>query len=245
MSRILDVYGRKIFSLALIFNSLLTIVYAIGLLAAYYSLYPDWKPYPPYIINGQLFWILIPVAIINIFPCVEIGKVHTGRLWFHHYVYGFIVAATSAVVTAIWAPNAIPVLFTTNDTTTGINAGRFFILGGLTLIIDDLPDVSRRIKSGLCALKAKAQQNGKLLHLIQFIAGGLALYFFVAISLYLPQHPEELTFANSIFLGTLFVTIVTSFANVKRKGWLNIKTNSQKGDTIPDACIKMNAEGTK
>ena len=206
----------------MIFNSLLTIVYTIGLLSAYYVLYPGWKPYFPYIFNGQLFWIIIPAAIFNIFPVVNIGKVDTGRLWFHHYVYGFIVAAIAAISTAVWAPSAILTLFTMNSTETGLNVGRFFILGGLTLIIDDMPDISSRLKTGLRLMKSQAQRYGKILHAVQLMMGLVMLYFFIAITVYLPQHPPEITLANAILLGTLLVTTLTSFANVKRRDWLSI-----------------------
>jgi hypothetical protein len=222
MGKIVRIYGKKLFSLTLIFNSLLTMVYAAGLLAFTYA-FPNLKLYAPYIIDGQLFWLLIPAALINIFPSVNIGKVHTGRLWFHHYVYGFIVTGISAITTALCAPTAIPSLFVANTTNTGINVGRFFILGGLTLVIDDLPDVSKKLKSGLSFIKSKAQQKGRTLHIIQFLMGCVTLYFFIAVSIYLPQHSNEITPANAILLGTLLVTILTSFANARRKVWLDIK----------------------
>ncbi len=228
MSKIINVYGRKVFSLALIFNSLLTAVFSIGLLASYYTLFPNWTPYPPYIVNGQLFWILIAAALLNVFPCVNIGKVHTGRLWFHHYVYGFIVSSLAAAVSAIGIPEGIPTLFTIYTTNVSINALRFLILGGLTLVIDDLADVSKKLRSGLGAMKRKAQQNGRTFHVIQVIMAFITLYFLVAIGVYLPQHPDEITLANMILLGTLLITVVTSFANVGRRVWLNIKSNDYK-----------------
>lgn len=231
MGKIVGVYCKKVFSLTLIFNALLTAVFAIGLLASYYTLFPKWTPYPPYIPDGQLFWILIPATFFNIFPCVNIGKVHTGRLWFHHYVYGFFVTVIAVIVTAIAIPSGIPSLFTIYTTNVDINAGRFFILGGLTLVIDDLPDVSKRLHSGLKFMKSKAQQNGKTLHVIQILMAFVALYFFVAVGVYLPQHPDEITLANVILLGTLLITVITAFANVKRKVWLNIKSTETANDT--------------
>lgn len=228
MGKIINVYGRKVFSLALIFNSLLTVVFSIGLLASYYTLFPNWTPYPPYIVNGQLFWILIAAALLNVFPCVNIGKVHTGRLWFHHYVYGFIVSSLAAAVSAIGMPEGIPTLFTIYTTNVSINALRFLILGGLTLVIDDLADVSKKLRSGLGTMKRKAQQNGRTFHVIQVIMAFITLYFLVAIGVYLPQHPDEITLANMILLGTLLITVVTSFANVGRRVWLNIKSNDYK-----------------
>jgi uncharacterized membrane protein len=230
MGKIVDVYGKKLFSLALIFNALLTVVFAIGLLASYYTLFPTWMPYPPYILNGQLFWILIPAALYNIFPSVNIGKVHTGRLWFHHYVYGFIVAGLALILTAVFGQGGILSMFTIYTTDVGVNTERFFLLGGLTLVIDDLPDVSKGLKSGFKSLKSSAQQHGKLLHAVQVVMGFLALYFFLAISIYIPQHSDEATLANLILLGTLFITVVTAFANVKRKVWLKIEASNDLSD---------------
>jgi len=219
MSRALNIYGKKIFSLALIFNSLLTIVFAIGLLASYYTLYPQWTPYPPYIVDGRLFWILIPATILNIFPCVNIGKVHTRRLWFHHYVYGLIVAVTSTITTSLWTSSSNLNLLTIYTTDIGINIGRFFILGGITLLIDDLPDISQRLKNGFSTLKSKATNKGRTLNILQAIVGTIQLYFLLAISTYLSQHHNEITLANIVLIGTLLVTTTTSFSNAKRRAW--------------------------
>src|SRR5512142_1510948 len=147
MGKIVDIYCKKVFSLALIFNSLLTVVFAMGLLASYYTLFPQWTPYPPFIVDGKLFWILIPAALFNIFPCVNIGKVHTGRLWFHHYVYGFLVIIAAVVAAAFILPSGLASLLIIYTTDTGVNAGRFLILGGVTLILDDLADVSQTLQS--------------------------------------------------------------------------------------------------
>jgi len=229
MSKIIDVYGKKLFSLALIFNALLTVAFAVGILGGFYTLYPLWKPYPPYIIDGSIFWILIPAAVINIFPCVNIGKVHTGRLWFHHYVYGFIVMGVSIAALALSIPVSLMLnLFTGYITDTNINIGRFFILGGLTLVIDDLPDVSNGLKSSLSFLKSKAHKHSEVIHAVQVVMVFVSLYFLTAISLYLLQNPPEVTLANSILVGTLLTTTATSIANSKRRAWLNIKLEKTK-----------------
>ena len=83
---------KKIFSLALIFNALITVACVAGILFGYYMSYPYWHPYAPYLINGNLFWLAIAAGVINIFPSAAIGRaLHTGRFLFHHYVYGFFV----------------------------------------------------------------------------------------------------------------------------------------------------------
>jgi hypothetical protein len=222
MGKIVDVYCRKIFSVSLLFNALLTVVFSIGLLASYYTLFPAWTPYPPFIFDGRLFWVLIVAAIFNIFPCVNIGKVHTGRLWFHHYVYGFIVAALAVVASAVLVPGGLSSLLIIYTTDVGVNAGRFFILGGATLVLDDLADVSKGLYSGLRFVKSKAQKNARILHAVQVIMGFVTLYFLLAICAYLALHPIEITLANAILIGTLSITVVTSFANVKRRVWLRV-----------------------
>ena len=226
MGKIVDIYCKKVFSLALIFNSLLTVVFAMGLLASYYALFPYWTPYPPFIFDGRLFWLLIPAALFNIFPCVNLGKVHTGRLWFHHYVYGFLVIIAAIAATALLLPSGMSSLFTIYTTDAGVNACRFLIVGGVTLVLDDLADVSERLQSGLKFVKTKAHRNGRILHLVQLGLGFVALYFLGAITIYLTQHQDEITLANSILVGSIVITVLTSFANVKRKVWLNVNMRS-------------------
>ena len=222
MNSTVTAYGKKLFSLALVFNSLLTIVYAIGILAVFYALLPSWKPYAPYVLDGNLFWLLILVSIINIFPATVFGRVKTGRLWFHHYVYGFFVSASSAILLMLFTSVSLLTLFTTNITDLTINLGRFFILGGLTLVVDDLPDVSRVTASFVGWLKARAYQTRKIIHAAQFMMGLVSSYFFASVTVWIAQYPGEATLANLILMGTLFVTSLLSFISVKRKIWLRI-----------------------
>jgi hypothetical protein len=232
MSRIVHVYGRKIFSVALLFNALLTVVFAVGLLASYYTLFPSWTPYAPFIFDGNLFWILIAAAIFNIFPCVSIGKIHTGRLWFHHYVYGFIVIGVAIVGAALLLPGGLPRLVIIYTTDVDVNLTRFLIVGGVTLILDDLADVSKGLYSGLKFMKSKAQQYSKAFHTVQAAMGLVSLYFLGAICAYLIVHPPEITLANSILVGTLTITAITSFANIKREVWL--KVDAENPDCMHD-----------
>ena len=140
MHRVISVYGRKIFSVTLIFNALLTISCAVGILAGFYRSYPHWKPFSPYLADGNIYWLAIAAAVLNIFPSAYVGKVHTGRLWFHHYVYGFFVLLASAVWVVFFTPVSLLNLFFVSTTNISVNVGRFFFIGGLTLVLDDLPD---------------------------------------------------------------------------------------------------------
>jgi len=148
---------KKIFSLALVFNALLTIACAAGIIAGFYWFFPDWQPFYPYLVSGVVFWVVIAAAAINVFPSALLGrKLHTGRFLFHHYFYGFIVLVCASLYVITFTRVPLSTIFLVNNTSMEVNAGRFFLLGGLTLVLDDLPDVSRRVESGLNWLKAKA-----------------------------------------------------------------------------------------
>jgi hypothetical protein len=221
MHRVISVYGRKIFSVALIFNALLTITFAVGLLWGFYV--ENWKLFPPYLIDGNLFWLIIAAAVINIFPAAYMGRVHTGRLWFHHYVYGFFVLISSIVWLVLFTSFSLLTVFFINTTNFSVNLGRFFFLGGLALVLDDLPDVHKVTWRSLRWLKSKANQIKEIMHAIQLIMGVVALSFLVLVSLSISQKPQWITPANSIQIGTLLVTAFTSFGSVKLKVWLNLE----------------------
>jgi hypothetical protein len=219
MVRLLLIYGKKLFSLTLIFVSLMGIVYAVGLLTGFYVLH--WNLYTPYLINGSLFWFLIIASIINIFPATIVGRVKTGRLWFHHYVYGFAVLVPSAVSLLIFTNVSLMSLFM-GDMNVTANVERFFALGGLTLVLDDLPDVSKATRLTLSFMKSKAYQIRQMIHWVQFLMGIASFYIFLCVCASVAVNPNWVTLANFILIGTLLVTSLTSFASVKRRIWLKI-----------------------
>jgi hypothetical protein len=213
---------KKTFSIALIFNSLISIACVAGIIYGYYQAYPYWKPYAPYLLNGNLFWLALAAGVINIFPSAAIGRaLHTGRFLFHHYVYGFFVVASSSAFVMVFTPISLPSLFFVDDSTVAVNAGRVFILAGLALFLDDLPDVSKRVERGLNWMKTQACKAKKPLHILQAVFGGFALYCSISILLATLQNPER-WLPNSFVIVSLFVTSITSFALVKRKAWLSI-----------------------
>ena len=230
MAGIIAVYGRKLFSLTLIFNALLTIAYAIGLLTGLYV--GHWTLYAPFLIDGNLIWLAIMASIMNIFPSAVYGKVKTGRLWFHHYVYGFFVSGASAVLIILFTSVSLITLFTSNITDLSLNLGRFFILGGMVLVLDDLPDVSRVTAWALGWLKVKAYQVRRAIHVVQCINGAMCLYFSVTISLWMALNTSEITVANIILAGTLLVTSATSFMSVRHKIWLKMSPKKEAARVI-------------
>jgi hypothetical protein len=213
---------KKIFSLALIFNALITLAVVSGLLFGFYKAYPYWLPFPPYLIDGNLLWFAIAAAAINIFPAACIGrKLHTGRFLFHHYVYGFLVLLFACLFVFFFTPISLVYLFLQNSGDIAVNVGRFFVLGGITLLLDDLPDVSERIEASLNWVKTKACEAKRVLHVLQLGTGLVSLYILACVSIVTAQNPDRL-FYNSFLIGSLTVTVITSLALVWMKAWLKI-----------------------
>jgi hypothetical protein len=217
------VISKKIFSVSLVFNALLTITFAANILSNFYWHFAGWQPFSPYLISGNLFWISIVAAVINIFPSASLGRsLHTGRFLFHHYLYGFIVLVCALAYVILFSPIGLFELFFVFDQRVEVNIGRFFVLGGLALVLDDLPDVSTRVESALNGLKFKVGEINKIVSVLHIVCGTVSLYIFAAIAMETATMPQSVTLANILCAGTIFITGVTSFIFVKRGIWQKI-----------------------
>ncbi len=214
---------KKLFSLTLVFNALLTIACCVGILAGFYWYYNGWQPFAPWLPNGNLLWIAIAAAAINIYPAAMLGrKLHTGRFLFHHYFYGFLVMASAVAFVVIALPQYLLTIFLVNDPTPMVNVGRFFLLGGLTLLLDDLPDVSTWLESRLNGMKKGAYRMREAIVAAQIVMGAFSVYLSFAVLAAMAQIPEWVTAANFILFLTTLITGVTAFIFVKRKAWQNL-----------------------
>jgi hypothetical protein len=217
------VIGKKIFSIALVFNSLMSIACVIELLSGFYRVFPYWQPFSPYLADGNILWLAILTAFVNIYPSASIGRaLKTGRLLFHHYVYGFLVLILAVLFVVLFTSTSLTNLFIVNTSDIAVNVGRFFLLGGLALFLDDLPDVSKRIESTLNSLKAIVYRGRKIIYCLQFLTGLGSFYIFFAISFWVISNPPANNAGHFILLGTLLITSLTSFGFVIKKAWLNI-----------------------
>ncbi len=213
---------KKVFSLTLTLNALITITTLAGILYGFYFAWPGWRPYFPNLISGNLFIVAVIASFINIFPSASIGrKLHTGRFLFHHYVYGFFVMFLSSIYVIAFTSVSLVMVFLVNSPNIAVNTGRFFLLTGFTLVLDDLPDVSKRLESTLNRIKSGACRIRPVFHWLQIITGAVTFYLFAAILTFQVMHPST-NFANYFTMGTLLVTSLTSFASAKRKDWLRI-----------------------
>ena len=218
------VLAKKTYSLSLMLNSFITLASIAGILYGFY--FHAWRSYSPYLINGNLFLLAAVAALVNIFPSASIGRcLHTGRLWFHHYVYGSFVLLLAAIFIVTFTSVPLDKLFIVNSSNIAVNAGRFFFLTGLTLFLDDLPDVSKHIESALNKVKSKAYQIRKIIHVTQLISGLITFYVFITIALSSIDH-NAFTVSNFLTMGTLLITSITAVLFVKRKAWLRIKVEN-------------------
>lgn len=213
---------KKIFSLTLILNALITVATISGIMYGFYHEWPGWRPYYPYLTSGNLFLVAAAAALINIFPSASIGRaLHTGRFLFHHYVYGFFVLIISGIYVVAFTSVSLVMLFLVNSGSLAVNTGRSFVLIGLTLVLDDLPDVSLKVESFLNKIKTAACRIRPVFHWLQLVTGIVTMYIFASIVVFEHYHPST-NIANYLTMATLLITGITSFACVIRKDWLKI-----------------------
>jgi hypothetical protein len=223
------IIALKIFSLSLVFNALLTIACAINVLSITYWYSTGWIPFEHYLIDGSVFWFAIVAAILNLYPSTMLGrKLHTGRFLFHHYFYGLLVLVVAAVYVIFFTPVSIFTVFLVFNESVNVNVGKFFLLVGFALLLDDLPDASTRLERHLNFLKEKVRQIPSFIDIIQAIAGIGSLYLCLSIFLGIITVPGWVILANFITGTSILITAVTSFAFIRRRFWYNIEPNHQK-----------------
>ncbi|HSV48703.1 MAG TPA: hypothetical protein VLH35_00175 [Candidatus Acidoferrales bacterium] len=214
---------KKIFSIALIFNALISITAVAGMLYGFYTSNGQWRPFAPYLLDGNLFWLALAAGIICIFPAAATGRsLHTGRFLFHHYVYGFIVLAITAGLVAILTPFSFISMFFIDSNEIGVNAARVFFLGGLALFLDDLPDVSLRTERCLNWIKTRCCGIKKTLHYSTLVTGIFAIYCSFAMLASTVADNFYRWLPNSFGIVTLLLTGIMSIGFYVRKDWLKI-----------------------
>jgi hypothetical protein len=224
---------KKIFSIALIFNALISITAVAGMLYGFYASNGQWHPFAPFLLDGNLFLLALAGSLICIFPAAATGRsLHTGRFLFHHYVYGFVVLAITAGIVAVLTPFSFISMFFIDSNEIGVNAARVFFLGGLALFLDDLPDVSLRTERCLNWIKAKCCCIKKTLHYATLITGIFAFYCSLAMLASTIADNFYRWLPNSFGIVTLLITGLMSIGFYLRKDWLKITPPEQKQPTL-------------
>jgi len=234
--------GRKILCLAVIFNSIVSILFAGDILYLLYVNKSTWRPHWSYLLDGSLLWFVIIASILNIVAAKILGNVDLKRIKFHHYFYGFITSAVSFIYTALFAPAYLftllmPTFISGSYSTAAmpISATFFLVYGGMTLIIDDIQDMSRRLGKALNNLKRKLQRFGRTLEMLHLCCCIASTYVMLSIVFW--------AFANGFYLGglmppaistgiftlNLLITSIWGLGVIKKRFWItNLQMDSQR-----------------
>jgi hypothetical protein len=232
MSGTLAAIGRKTLSLALIFNSMISLVSIGSVLSAFYVSQLGWQPYAPYLINGSLLWLAVLTAVLNIVPAKLIGKVKIGRVLFHHYVYGLLASSIPFALIAVFAPAYLLVLLIPDlgFQMSGLQmlpayAGSFFVYGGLTLVIDDIRDVSLRLGRTFDKLKMWAFKSSNILQKVHLSSSLASLYVTICIiawgleNIMCQKTLSIWDISQLFFMASLLITSLWGLKVVKAKLW--------------------------
>jgi hypothetical protein len=214
---------KKTFSMALIFNALISVTAVAGMLYGFYAANGSWKPFAPFLLDGNLFWLALLAGVICIFPAAATGRsLHTGRFLFHHYVYGFFVLALTAVLVTVFTPYSFVSMFFIDSNDVAVNGARAFFLAGLAMFLDDLPDVSLHTERGLNWIKTKCCSIKRTLHYSTLVTGLFAIYCSLSMTASTIAENFERALPNSFGIVSLLITGIMSISFYIRKDWLKI-----------------------
>ncbi|MBS7615184.1 hypothetical protein KEJ18_05580 [Candidatus Bathyarchaeota archaeon] len=232
MSKILSKLGKKTLSLALIFNSLISLTFVISNLVSSYLSINGEQQYWSFLIGNSVFLFVFIASILNILPAKILGKVELGRIWFHHYVYGFLASSVSFTLMAFFAPTYVLVFLIPSlcFQATGLQmfliySALFFVYGGLTLVIDDIRDVSERLDKILDKLKIRAYKSSKILQKMHLISCLVTVC--VSLSLYASIMEKNMqsdmwtiqNISTTFFATSLLITGLWGLRAIKAKYW--------------------------
>jgi hypothetical protein len=222
---------KKTFSLALIFNCLITVLTIAGTLYGLYT--SDWKPYAPYLIDGGIFWLALAAGLLCIFPAAATGRsLHTGRFLFHHYVYGGAVLAVTCVAVTVLTPISAVSLFFVDSNDIAVNGARATFIAGLALLLDDLPDAAEWIENSLNWVKTKVCNIKRTMHYATLVTGFFAIYVSLAMIASTIANNGYRLLPNSFGIISFFITGVMAIAFFLRKDWLKITPPAPKAPKL-------------
>ncbi len=221
---------RKLLSLTLIFNSVITIISTASILLSSYIGICDWSSFAPYLLDRSLLLFPFLASAMNLLPAKMLGKVNIKRILFHHYVYGLLVSSMPLFLTMTFAPAyTLILLIPWLGLRMGIfeifpaYAGSFFVYGGLTLIIDDFHDISASMSRSLNKIRSFLQRFGKILRAAHLFSSLVSMYTMVCGVLwciggngllrgYFPWESSQI-----IFLLNLFITSILGLWTARKR----------------------------
>lgn len=233
---------RKILCLIVIFNSIVSIIFAGDLLYVFYADESMRLPYSSFLLDGFLFWFVIIASVLNIATAKAVGNVKLRRIKFHHYFYGFITSVASFIFMMLYAPAYLftllmPAFLIDAYSSTDASSFTAFLLvyGGMTLIIDDVQDMSRRLSCFASNLKWKIQRFKRAFEGLHLLCCLISTYLALSIIIWLFTNRLYLSISMlprlsaEVFASSLLVTSIWGLGMIKKRFWLkNLYVDPQR-----------------
>jgi hypothetical protein len=196
---LLRALGRKVFGLAMIMNSMVSMSSAASALVIFYISGQTWHPYSPCLLSGWVFWFVVLSAGLNISSAKLTGRANIRRVLFHHYVYGFLVSSSAFILVLFFAPASILFLLepalglrTTSLQGLSVYVGLFFVYAGISLVIDDSHDFLPRKGRVLGKPKARASSFKRTLKAVHVCSCLVSMYVASCILFWYVDHSYSL-----------------------------------------------------
>lgn len=180
VTRLLRALGRKVFGLAMIMNSLVSVSSAASALIGFYISKQTW---PPYLLSGWIFWFVVLSAGLNISSAKLTGRANIRRVRFHHYIYGLLVSSSAFILVLFFVPASIlfllkPALGFRATILQGLSAyvGLFFVYAGISLVIDDSHDFLSKIGRFLDKPKVRVSSFKRALKAVHVCSCLVSMY---------------------------------------------------------------------
>jgi len=114
-----------------------------------------------------------------------------------------------------------------------VHAGLFFVYGGLTLVIDDIGDVSLRFADLLDRLSMKARKSSRALQSVHLSSSLASIYILICGVLWFLQNGALLESLplwaayNIFYMSSLLVTSISGLKAVREGLWFTKSTRSE------------------
>jgi hypothetical protein len=198
--------AKKIISLLIMFNSLVSVISSLSIVYSVFAGYASNSVYRPYLFSTFLLISLTLTGALNIVPARIMGMVNIRRFLFHHYVYGFIALLISFTVALL-----SPILFH--------NLAYLTIYLSITLILDDISDISPKIRNFLDNLKARVSGLSGVIMRIHMVSSVIAAYVTSSIILWYIGNGVD-GILHAAFIANISITTAYGLGISCGKTWI-------------------------
>ncbi|MEM1508065.1 MAG: hypothetical protein QW294_02695 [Candidatus Bathyarchaeia archaeon] len=223
---------KKMISLLIIFNSIVTLVLlanSVEGFAAYTALEKLLVSHIlSSILNAILFSSVALTSILNIVSARIMGKVNVKRFLFHHYIYGFLsiilyllLSLSSFIIHYFMQPNTLIAEICGKQPLLTL-----LLYFGITLVVDDISDISPIIARFLKTLKDKIHRANKIIFWIYSASSLISAYAVLLAFIWYAEgnfSSDILLFivpSRSMLLINLLITALYGIKSMLGRAWL-------------------------